>query len=115
SLEPGVRVVDVARRHDVVPHQLSFWRRQAREGILALPFESMPGLSESGDAEPAFVPLAIAAEPSEAVNVLAPLKLREAVSSVLTLTIGPDVVMRVPGDVPVERVVALVRAMRGTA
>ncbi|MDW9702022.1 transposase [Sinorhizobium meliloti] len=107
SLEPGVRVVDVARRHDVVPHQLSFWRRQAREGILALPFEAMPGLSESGDAG-----LAIAAEPSEAVNVLAPLKLREAVSSVLTLTIGPDVVMRVPGDVPVERVAALVRAMR---
>lgn len=115
SLEPGVRVVDVARHHDVVPHQLSFWRRQAREGILALPFESMPGLSESGDAEPAFVPLAIAAEPSEAVNVLAPPKLREAVSSVLTLTIGPDVVMRVPGDVSVERVAALVRAMRGTA
>lgn len=115
SLEPGVRVVDVARRHDVVPHQLSLWRRQVREGILTLPFESMPGLSESGDAEPAFVPLAIAAEPSEAVNVLAPPKLREAVSSVLTLTIGPDVVMRVPGDVPVERVAALVRAMRGTA
>ncbi|MCM5693666.1 IS66 family insertion sequence element accessory protein TnpB, partial [Sinorhizobium meliloti] len=41
--------------------------------------------------------------------------LPEAVSSVLTLEIGPDVVMRVPGDVPVERVVALVRAMRGTA
>ena len=111
SLEPGVRVVDVARRHDVVPHQLSFWRRQAREGILALPFEAMPGLSESGDAEPAFVPLAIAAEPSEAVNVLAP-PLPEAVWSVLTLEIGPDVVLRVPGDVPVERVAALVRAMR---
>ncbi|WP_312418776.1 IS66-like element accessory protein TnpA [Shinella sp.] len=111
SLEPGVRVVDVARRHDVVPHQLSLWRRQVREGILTLPIGSMPGLSESGDPEPAFVPLAIAAEPSEAVNVLAP----PAVSSVLTLTIGPDVVMRVPGDVPVERVAALVRAMRGTA
>ena len=111
SLEPGVRVVDVARRHDVVAHQLSLWRRQVREGILTLPFGSMPGLSEIGDPEPAFVPLAIAAEPSEAVNVLAP----PAVSSVLTLTIGPDVVMRVPGDVPVERVAALVRAMRGTA
>lgn len=36
SLEPGVRLVDVARRHDGVAHQLSLWRRQAREGILAL-------------------------------------------------------------------------------
>jgi transposase len=114
SLKPGVRVVDVARRHDVVPHQLSFWRRQAREGILALPFEAMPDLAESGDAEPAFVPLAIAAEPSEAMNVLAPPKLPEASWPVLTLEIGPDVVMRVPGDVPVERVAALVQAVRGT-
>ena len=115
SLEPGVRVVDVARRHDVVPHQLSFWRRQAREGILALPFEAMPGLAESGDGEPSFVPLAITAEPSGAMSVVAPPKLPEAVSAVLTLEIGPDVVMQVPGDVPVERVAALVRAMRGMA
>ena len=113
SFEPGVRVADVARRHDVVPHQLSFWRRQAREGLLALPFEAMSGPSEIGDGEPAFVPLAIAAEPSETVNVLAP-PLPAAVLSVLTLEIGPDVVMRVPGDVPVERVAALVQAVRGT-
>lgn len=113
SFEPGVRVADVARRHDVVPHQLSFWRRQAREGILALPFEAMSGPSEIGDGEPAFVPLAIAVEPSETVNVLAP-PLPVAVLPVLTLEIGPDVVMRVPGDVPVERVAALVQAVRGT-
>ena len=113
SFEPGVRVADVARRHDVVPHQLSFWRRQAREGILALPFEAMSGPSEIGDGEPAFVPLAIAAESSETVNVLAP-PLPVAVLPVLTLEIGPDVVMRVPGDVPVERVAALVQAVRGT-
>ena len=113
SFEPGVRVADVARRHDVVPHQLSFWRRQAREGILALPFEAMSGPSEIGDGEPAFVPLAIAVEPSETVNDLAP-PLPVAVLPVLTLEIGPDVVMRVPGDVPVERVAALVQAVRGT-
>ena len=114
SFQPGVRVVDVARRHDVIANQLSSWRRQARDGVLALPFEAMPGPSENVDAEPAFVPLAIAAEPSEAVNALTP-PLSEAVCPVLTLEIGPDVVMRVPGDVPVERVAALVRAMRGTA
>lgn len=113
SFEPGVRVADVARRYDVVAHQLSFWRRQAREGILPLPFEAMSGPSEIGDGEPAFVPLAIAAEPSETVNVLAP-PLPAAVLPVLTLEIGPDVVMRVPGDVPVERVAALVQAVRGT-
>jgi transposase len=105
SFQPGVRVVDVARRHDVIANQLSSWRRQARDGVLALPFEAMPGPSENGDAEPAFVPLSITSEPSEAVGV----------SAVLTLEIGPDVVIRVPGDVPVERVAALVRAMRGTA
>ena len=55
SLEPGVRVVDVARRHEVVPHQLSLWRRQMRKGILVLPFEPIPGLSESGDGEPALM------------------------------------------------------------
>jgi transposase len=29
SLQPGARVIDVARRHDVIAHQLSDWRRQA--------------------------------------------------------------------------------------
>ncbi len=115
SLEPGVRVVDVARRHGVIANQLSSWRRQAREGILALPVEVMSGLCESGDAEPAFVPLAITAEPSDAVSVLRSPERPEAASMVLTLLIGKDVVLQVPGDVPVERVAALVRAMREMA
>lgn len=29
SFQPGARVVDVARRHDIVPHQLSDWRLRA--------------------------------------------------------------------------------------
>ncbi|MCY1740478.1 IS66-like element accessory protein TnpA [Ensifer sp. SL37] len=117
SLEPGVRVVDVARRHGVVANQLSDWRRQVRDGILVLPFAATTTLSEHDGIEPAFVPLAIAAEPPEPVNRLSLPKLASdgPQAQVLTLEIGSDVVMRVPNDVPVERVAALVRAMRGTA
>ena len=41
SFQPGARVVDVAGRHDIVPHQLSDWRRMAREGKLVLPANGM--------------------------------------------------------------------------
>ncbi len=39
SFEPGARVVEVARRHSVSPQQVTAWRRQARQGRLALPAE----------------------------------------------------------------------------
>lgn len=39
SFETGARVVEVARRHSVSPQQLTAWRRQARQGRLALPAE----------------------------------------------------------------------------
>jgi transposase len=88
-----------------------------RDGILVLPFAATATPSQHDGIEPAFVPLAIAAEPPEPVN---PLSLPKLASDrpqvqVLTLEIGPDVVMRVPGDVPVERVAALVRAVRGVS
>lgn len=63
SLEPGARVVDVARRHGVIANQLSEWRRQVRDGIVALPNVAATTASLQDGAEPAFVPLAIAAEP----------------------------------------------------
>lgn len=117
SLEPGVRVVDVARRHGVIANQLSDWRRQARDGILVLPFGVATTPSDHDGIEPAFVPLAIAAEPPEPVNRLPLPKLAcdGPQVQVLTLQIGKDVVLQVPGDVPVERVAALVRAMREMA
>ena len=34
SFQPGVRVADIARRHGLASHQLSDWRRQARQGLL---------------------------------------------------------------------------------
>lgn len=59
SLAPGARVVDIAARHDLVPHQLSDWRRRAREGLLALPADLLEGLSLPSEVpgDPVFVPL----------------------------------------------------------
>ena len=57
SFQPGVRVVDVARRHGVVAHQLSDWLRQAREGLLSLPLELLPALSVRKEGRCAFVPV----------------------------------------------------------
>ncbi|MRH22863.1 transposase [Rhodovulum strictum] len=47
SLQPGARVVDVAARHDILPHHLSDWRRHARQSRLALPGDLMDALTTS--------------------------------------------------------------------
>ena len=118
SFQPGMRVVDVARRHGVVAHQLSDWRRQAREGLLSLPLDMVPALSvpQEYPAEPAFVPVAVLPEPEVAAvaqgtgpSVLA----AEVPRGIMTVELGSGVVVRVPGDVMVERAAALVRALQG--
>jgi hypothetical protein len=70
SLQPGVRVADIARRHGLIPHQPSDWRRHARQGLLSLPADLLPALPQpdEGSAEPAFVPLAIAPDARAALN-----------------------------------------------
>jgi len=120
SFQPGARVVDVARRHGMVAHQLSDWRRFARQGLLRLPAELLPALPPPMDltVEPAFVPLAIGPEPEEdlAVTACVP-EVAEASTAIvplgiMTVEIGLQVVLRVPGDVAAERAAALVRALR---
>lgn len=112
SLAPGARVVDVATRHDLVPHQLSDWRRRARQGLLALPADLLKGLSlpSKASGEPVFVPLAIAAEPTGAAKLPETV---EIVAGIMSVEIGDDVVLHVPGDVPVERAAAFILALRG--
>ena len=117
SLQPGARVVDVAARYDILPHHLSDWRRHARQGRLALPGELMDVLSGSTRpkvAEPAFVPLSILPEP---VDQPVPLTVEVAQGGigVMTIEVGPDQRLCIPGDVAVERAAALVRALRGAA
>lgn len=114
SLQPGVRVVDVAARHDILPHHLSDWRRHARQGRLALPGELMDGLTTSPSravAGPAFVPLSILPEPMGPQRSAAS-EASQCGSGVMTIEVGPDLLLRIPGDVAVDRAAALVRALR---
>lgn len=107
SFRPGARVVDVAERHDLAPHQLSDWRRQARQGLLALPAEAVEGLS--GAALPAFVPVSVNGDADASSGDAG-----EA-EGVVGIEIGDGLVARVPGDVSAKRAAALVRALRGAA
>jgi transposase len=100
SFQPGVRVADVARRHGIASHQLSDWRRQARQGLLALPAEMMADID--ADREPAFVPVMVASEEKD----------KRPADGSITIEFGGGVMMRVPGDIPDDRVMALVRALR---
>jgi transposase len=115
SFQPGVRVVDVARRHGLIPHQLSDWRRHARQGLLSLPADLLPALPQPAErlVEPAFVPLAIASDAMAVLDATAVPEAAEVSLGIIAVEIGADVVLRVPSDVSVERVVALIRAMRG--
>ena len=107
SFQPGVRVVDVARRYQIIPHQLSDWRRQAREGLLVLPAEVM---GQAGAARVSnFVPVTVEAEAAP------PPERQDAAEGIIDIQIGDGIVMRVPGAIAVDRVVALVCALRGGA
>lgn len=104
SFRAGVRVADVARRHDLAAHQLSAWRRQAREGRLVLPADAMSKIPS--DALPAFVPVLVEPE-----DVDTPVDAGRT-CGVIIIEIGGDLVLRVPGDVPAERAAAVAHALR---
>lgn len=107
SFQPGVRVVDVARRHGLAAHQLSDWRRQARQGELVLPADAMAGMST--DALPVFVPVSVEPEGAD------PSPDAGRHGGVITIEIANDLVLRVPADVPAERAAAVALALRGSA
>jgi transposase len=119
SLQPGIRVADVAARYDILPHHLSDWRRHARQGRLALPGELMEALNGSPRPEvaaPAFVPLSILPEPESMDQpVSSTAEATQGGIGVVTIEVGPDLRLRIPGDVAVERAAALVQALRGAS
>ena len=102
SFQPGVRVADIARRHGLASHQLSDWRRQARQGLLTLPAEVMADIVE--ESEPAFVPVMVGLDED-----------KKPADGIIAIELGDGLVMRVPGNVAEERVAALVRALRSAS
>lgn len=101
SFQPGARVADVARRNGLEPHHLSAWRRQARDGILALPAEVLEGIEDLSG--PGFVPLSIDLCALSEAPV-------SATPEAMIIEVG-DVRLRLPGDAGVDRIAALVRAL----
>ncbi len=89
SFQPGVLVRDVAKRNGVAPQHLSTWRKLARDGKLVL----------DGDL-PGFVELVV-----DEGNRAAP-----TTGSPIEIEAG-GVIVRLPGDTPVERIAAIVIAL----
>ena len=83
SHEPGATVVAVAARHGISTWSLSRWRRCARE--------SSPPAVTAGDAAPPFVPVVV----------------EDAAPDRLVTFEAGGVVVRLPGDSPVERIVGV--------
>ncbi len=94
AIAPDAVIAEVARRHDLVPQQLSNWIRAAKDGRFALPADVMPS----------FVPVVV--EPAQA-NKAAP----ERRSGFIEIVIG-DIKLRVPGGANTRDIEAIVRAVR---
>ncbi|WP_241524120.1 hypothetical protein [Oceaniglobus indicus] len=62
--------------------------------------------------EPAFVPLSILPDPVDQQGS-AVVEVSQNGSGMMTIEVGPDLLLRIPCDVAVERAAALVRALRG--
>lgn len=76
--------------------------------------DALNGSSRSEAAEPAFMALSILPEPMDQ-PVSSTAEAATGVTGVMTIEVGPDLRLRIPGDVAVERAAALVQALRGAS
>lgn len=72
----------------------------------------LPDLSKPDAPEPAFLPLSIVSELMDQ-SVSPTAEVAQNGIGVMTVEVGPDLRLRIPCDVAVERAAALVRALRG--
>jgi transposase len=62
-----------------------------------------------------FVPLAVVCEAEPAPDCGASVEANLDAAGMMTVELGADVLVRIAGDVPIDRAAALVRALRGAA
>jgi transposase len=103
SLAPGVVVSEVARRHDLLPQQLFAWRRQARQGRIALPAEAL-----------SFVPVVADVSSSSGSSSETTAPLHAGPVEVIEVALGGAVV-RVPPGVDGKQLAKVLRAVRSVA
>jgi transposase len=85
TMQPGVTVTEVARRHGLAPSVVFTWRRLAREGRL-------------GDAGPSFVPVEITPVPVQTTPVASPPRR----TGLIEIVLGRGRRVRVDRDVDAE-------------
>ena len=104
--EPGARIADVARRHEISRGLLWNWRHQARRGTLRQP------------ASPAFVPVRVTgipgtAEPRQAVVDQQPDTGHSSVKSGLEVRLPDGTSIRIEGDVSLTMLRRIMMVLRG--
>ena len=103
SLAPGATVSGVARRHGLMPQQLTRWRRLARQGRLALPAAPEAETVAEDDAG-AFAALVVAEDPTP------PPATATATEDPVELVVG-TVVVRLPATTPAVRIAEIAAAL----
>lgn len=95
TLQPDVKVSEVAARYGLLPNHVSVWRSLARRGELALVDQDLP----------AFVPISVRGDAQ--VND----KCQHGAEAQLRIAVG-DVTLDVPAGFPAREAAALVAALR---
>ena len=105
SLAPGVRVADVARRHEVTRWQVYDWRKKLKGGSLALPAEVAQ--------EPKFAALVV--EPKPADPPRRPNKRGVSAKPGRIELVVDGVTLRVSADIDEAQLTRTIRAIRAAS
>ena len=97
TLEPGAKVSGVAARYEIMPSQLTAWRRLAKEGKLVLPALEVN--------EPVFAPLVVQEDTTAASEFERP-----CAEAPIRIVQG-SIIIELAQDAPAARIAEIVHAL----